>query len=106
MQELKKDRNENGCGVESVLVWHALPGYWLGVDENSTSFPNSKTYYPKFSHGIVQNDPSILREQSIENGIGLAEPSQFYNEYHSSLVSLGIDGVKVRELLVLSSILD
>lgn len=49
---LKEPRLKGGGGVESVLAWHALPGYWLGVDERCFSYLHAKTYFPKFSRYV------------------------------------------------------
>ncbi len=96
------DDNDDGGGngLEAVLAWHALPGYWLGLaneEENSNyGGPASTLHYPHFSTDIIENDLSLLKEKSILKGIGIAkDPRTFYDEYHSFLQSCGFDGVKV-----------
>lgn len=83
-----------------VYVWHAILGYWGGVLPTSETI---KKYNPKIVN-LVQS-PGNLRNvicgtlYSLERaGVGIIDPSKiydFYNDYHSYLVSRGVDGVKV-----------
>ncbi|GAA5807534.1 hypothetical protein MFLAVUS_000897 [Mucor flavus] len=65
--------------VEFVGVWHALWGYWNGIDE---TFGKDYDYY-----SAIDNK---------NNKIGLiGNPKKFYNEFYSFLSDAGIDFVKV-----------
>ncbi|KAG2235893.1 hypothetical protein INT48_008196 [Thamnidium elegans] len=65
--------------VESVGVWHALWGYWNGIDE---------TFGKDYDHYSVTD--------SKKNKIGLiGNPKKFYYEFYSFLSDAGIDFVKV-----------
>ncbi len=89
-----------GMGLDAVLAWHALPGYWLGLsneeENNKYQGPDTTLYYPHFSTNIIENDFSTTKEQSIIKGIGIANnPAIFYEQYHSFIDRSGFDGVKV-----------
>jgi raffinose synthase len=92
--------SNEGCGLDHVFAWHALSGYWLGlsseIENDSYVGPKTSLYYPHFSSSIIENDASLIKELSIQEGIGIAENATlFYNQYHSYLESCGFDGVKV-----------
>ena len=94
-----KSRSEE-LGLDAVLAWHALPGYWLGLangkENDEYDGPNTTLHYPHFSKNIIDNDSSITNEHSIIKGIGIANnATKFYDEYHSFLEECGFDGVKV-----------
>ncbi len=94
------DNQTSSSGLEAVLAWHALPGYWLGLanDEEHSAYcgPAAKLHFPHFSTNIIENDASLLLEKSITKGIGIANnPTIFYDQYHSFLQLCGFDGVKV-----------
>lgn len=93
---LKAPYDKGGGGVQSVLAWHALPGYWLGVNETSFEDFDANTYFPKFPSGILKNDPSAAKEQSVNKGIGIpGNAANFFQKYHSFLSKAGVDGIKV-----------
>ena len=92
--------------IKAILAWHTLPGYWLGIDEKMLLFSTenhnnndkevSSLYLPRFPSGIVENDPSALKEHSVTKGIRIPnDMSNFYNTYHRYLRDCGIDGIKV-----------
>ena len=103
------DKIKKLYSIDTVLVWHALTGYWLGLHSSvpilneANQQPNSDTitsqlYRPKFPSGIVQNDPSSLTEAS--NGLGIGIPDDidhFYTRFYGELLqqTSNIDGVKV-----------
>jgi hypothetical protein len=84
--------------VDAFLVWHTLTGYWLGLNPYSSSVPPATLHRPKFSRGILRNDPSTLNEASLSHGVGIADdPFDFFYRYHSEYLfgECDIDGVKV-----------
>ncbi|GJN27258.1 hypothetical protein PR202_gb15264 [Eleusine coracana subsp. coracana] len=87
-------------GVKYVYAWHALLGYWGGVLATSNAMKkyNPKLVYPVQSPGNVANLRDIAMD-SLENfGVGVIDPAKiydFYNDQHSYLTSVGVDGVKV-----------
>ncbi|XP_010554842.1 PREDICTED: probable galactinol--sucrose galactosyltransferase 2 [Tarenaya hassleriana] len=86
--------------VKFVYVWHALAGYWGGVNPVATGMEHydSALAYPVQSPGVLGNQPDIVMDSLTVHGLGLVHPKKvlnFYNELHSYLASCGVDGVKV-----------
>jgi raffinose synthase len=100
-------------GVDNFLVWHAVQGYWQGVDADH---PGLQRFKPEWRHmvvppGVSHIDPEMRLVQRISStlvstfaamkrryGFGLVPPahiSAFYEEYHAYLSDQGVDGIKV-----------
>jgi raffinose synthase len=84
-------------GVRSVVVWHAVHGYWGGIDAESLPAygvePAARSYSEEvLAHGPKWNDqywgPVVGRPARAQLGA-------FYSDYHQYLASQGVDGVKV-----------
>eukprot|EP00268_Persea_americana_P040157 TRINITY_DN39801_c0_g1_i6.p1 TRINITY_DN39801_c0_g1~~TRINITY_DN39801_c0_g1_i6.p1 ORF type:complete len:359 (+),score=47.89 TRINITY_DN39801_c0_g1_i6:624-1700(+) len=87
-------------GLKYVYVWHALMGYWGGVDPNApgTKKYNSKLLYPVQFPGNLANRRDIAMDSLEKYGVGTIDPAkayEFYDDLHSYLVSQNVDGVKV-----------
>lgn len=81
-------------------MWHALAGYWGGVQPSSEALKkyNPKLQYPVQSPGNVGNIRDIAMDSLEKYGVGVVDPKKaydFYNDMHSYLASSGVDGVKV-----------
>ena len=116
--------------IKHMLVWHTLSGYWGGVEvevevevntsSSETAYPSSHTasplspYKPMVTYPML---PSTLQRMSVANaldsepfstnGIGLVHPDivdEFFMDYHRTLKSMGVDGVKVDAQSVLASL--
>ncbi|GFP88423.1 probable galactinol--sucrose galactosyltransferase 2 [Phtheirospermum japonicum] len=99
LRELVKFIKEN-YGVKYIYVWHALVGYWGGLFPSSEKMKkyNPKITYPVQSPGNVGNIRDIAMDSLEKYGVGLIDPDkvyEFYNDLHSYLSSIGINGVKV-----------
>ncbi|KAL1554637.1 putative galactinol--sucrose galactosyltransferase 2 [Salvia divinorum] len=86
--------------VKYVYVWHALAGYWGGVQPSGPGMEHYETAlaYPVQSPGVLGNQPDIVMDSLAVHGLGLVHPKKvfnFYNELHAYLASCGVDGVKV-----------
>ncbi|XP_057770328.1 probable galactinol--sucrose galactosyltransferase 2 [Salvia miltiorrhiza] len=86
--------------VKYVYVWHALAGYWGGVQPSGSGMEHYETAlaYPVQSPGVLGNQPDIVMDSLAVHGLGLVHPKKvfnFYNELHAYLSSCGVDGVKV-----------
>ncbi|KAL6505977.1 putative galactinol--sucrose galactosyltransferase 2 [Orobanche hederae] len=86
--------------VKFVYVWHALAGYWGGVQPAGPGMEHYETAlaYPVQSPGVLGNQPDIIMDSLAVHGLGLVHPKKvfnFYNELHAYLASCGVDGVKV-----------
>ncbi|KAL3534300.1 hypothetical protein ACH5RR_002761 [Cinchona calisaya] len=95
VEEAKQHHN-----VKYVYVWHALAGYWGGVQPAGAGLEHYDTAlaYPVSSPGVMGNQPDIVMDSLAVHGLGLVHPKKvfnFYNELHSYLASCGVDGVKV-----------
>ncbi|CAK9157183.1 unnamed protein product [Ilex paraguariensis] len=94
------DEAKEHHNVKYVYVWHALAGYWGGVQPAGAGMEHydSALAYPVQSPGILGNQPDIVMDSLAVHGLGLVHPKKvfnFYNELHSYLASCGVDGVKV-----------
>lgn len=101
-ETVKKAKAEHG--IKYFLVWHAIAGYWAGVDLDS---PDLFKYMPKRARlnappGIVEVDPDMKMFfrvcRFMNKRFGVVPPEHiraFYDDYHSYLRSQGVDGVKV-----------
>lgn len=92
------DKAKNEYGVKSFFVWHAIMGYWGGVDVDS---PSMAEYSPRLS---VAKHPDTYKmidekawsyEQFPFGIIDVDKAYDFYNGYHSYLKGEGVDGVKI-----------
>ncbi|KAL2483121.1 putative galactinol--sucrose galactosyltransferase 2 [Forsythia ovata] len=95
VEEAKQRHN-----VKYVYVWHALAGYWGGVQPAGPGMEHYDTAlaYPVQSPGVLGNQPDIVMDSLAVHGLGLVHPKKvfnFYNELHAYLASCGVDGVKV-----------
>lgn len=94
------DSIKQNMNVKYVYMWHALAGYWGGVLPSSDAMKryNPKLAYPIQSPGNTGNLRDIAMDSLEKYGVGIIDPQNlydFYNDYHSYLVSCGVDGVKV-----------
>lgn len=85
-------------GVQHIYVWHALCGYWGGVRPMSKDLPDSVVVAPVLTPGLELTMEDLAVDKIVNNGVGLVLPekiTEFYENLHSHLASVGIDGVKV-----------
>jgi raffinose synthase len=84
-------------GIQSFVVWHAVHGYWGGVD--AEALPGYGV-----SSALRNYSPEVLGHLSTANdshwGTSVGRPScagllAFYDDYHRYLAEQGVDGVKV-----------
>ncbi|XP_074577061.1 putative galactinol--sucrose galactosyltransferase 2 [Curcuma longa] len=95
--------------IKYVYVWHALMGYWGGVDPNApeTKKYNSKIVYPVQSPGNLSHLRDLTMDCMEMYGVGMIDPSkifEYYDDQHSYLRSQNVDGVKVDVQNVLETI--
>ncbi len=82
-------------GVKQFYVWHALLGYWGGIEPNSSDMQKYgvKYYQKRYSDHLKKAAISTYEEI-----LGVPDQDKvfsFYNDYHKSLAKAGVDGVKV-----------
>ncbi len=82
--------------VETFIVWHAIGGYWGGVDDDALYGYDVRSVERRYGPGIEHHAPGI--EQWWGNVPGIVPPRQiyrFYQDYHRHLRRQGVDGIKV-----------
>lgn len=85
-------------GVEKFFVWHAIGGYWGGMDPKAEAMKKYAPVLSKAIHtdGIRALNPVRWEQERFDFGIAAPEKfAEFYDDYHSYLKSQGVDGVKV-----------
>ncbi|MGD1084853.1 MAG: Sip1-related alpha-galactosidase, partial [Verrucomicrobiota bacterium] len=83
--------------VRTFLVWHAVIGYWGGVDGKSLPAYGVHEATRDFSKSILQMHPE-LNTNWWGPKVGVVPSGQiakFYDDYHRRLQAQGVDGVKV-----------
>lgn len=82
--------------VEQFLVWHALYGYWGGVDGEALPGYGVRSIARAFSPGILSYLPDF--DTWWGGAVGFVAPEEacrFFQDYHRHLRLQGVDGVKV-----------
>ncbi len=93
-------------GVSTLLVWHALIGYWGGLDEQALARYRPRTVARSFGPAILEQDPTWnVRPWGAVVGVPAAEHvAAFFRDYHQSLAAQGVDGVKVDNQAMLEAV--
>lgn len=92
--------------VETFLVWHAMQGYWGGVDAAAFSAFSVADQTRQFGEGILAHAPAF-NQLWWGNLVGLVLPRdihRFFDQYHRSLSDEGVDGVKVDSQALLEGV--
>ncbi|KAF2109244.1 raffinose synthase protein-like protein Sip1 [Lophiotrema nucula] len=71
--------------VKHIAVWHALFGYWGGVDPNGKIAKEYKTITVKKKDGVSGGEMTVVAEEDV---------GRFYNDFYQFLNSVGIDSIK------------
>ena len=83
-------------GIETFLVWHAVMGYWVGVDGESLPAYAVHDLPRDYSLDLLGYAPDLNNWFSKQVGVpGIAAIHRFYHDYHRHLRMQGVDGVKV-----------
>jgi len=77
-------------GVEFFGIWHALNGYWGGVDPRS---PLGKRYAIFKSKGLIR--PWLGNKRDPVYLVDPQQAERFFTEFHDTLKAGGVDLVKV-----------
>lgn len=83
-------------GLDKFWVWHAVDGYWGGIDPEVFAEYRPKKI-PHKTHGYCQ--ATGWYEYRRQPGMGLTLPTvrvnDFFDRFHAFLASVGVDGVKI-----------
>jgi len=84
-------------GIDYFFVWHALNGYWGGVDPDSFPEYNITLQKRSYNEDICGKDPKF-NEYCWGKTAGVVSEKDIYlfmNDFHRFLKQHGVDGVKV-----------
>lgn len=92
--------------VKQFIVWHALMGYWGGIDEETLAAYAPRTVARSFGPGILKMNPSWnVQPWGAVVGVPSGEKvASFYDDYHRRLAEQGVDGVKVDNQAMLEAV--
>ncbi len=82
--------------IETFLVWHAIGGYWAGVDADALPDYGVEDLPRRYSEAVSHYAPDLLKW--FEPDSGVVPPDhvhRFYQDYHRHLRLQGVDGVKI-----------
>ena len=82
-------------GITSLLVWHAMNGYWGGVDPEAFPDYNVPMGTRKLSPGILSHIKELTYWGKTVGVVSTDDIGRFFDSYHAHLKSHGVDGVKV-----------
>jgi raffinose synthase len=93
-------------GVEFFFVWHAMIGYWGGVDRAGLPDYGVVDQVRGFGEGVMAHKPTFNHDwwSSLVGLVPAAHVARFFDDYHSYLESQGVDGVKVDNQAVLEGV--
>jgi len=94
-------------GIETFMVWHAVIGYWGGVDGEALPGYGVREVARRSSPTIGAAQPTLPDWWGHLCGVvPSATIGRFYSDYHRHLRSQGVDGVKVDNQAVLETVAD
>ncbi|HEV8245897.1 MAG TPA: Sip1-related alpha-galactosidase, partial [Polyangiaceae bacterium] len=84
-------------GVRTFLVWHAVHGYWGGIDAEALPDYGVETALRWYSPEVLSHAPDLNCDW-WGSCVGRPSPAglaRLYDDYHRYLGTQGVDGVKV-----------
>lgn len=93
-------------GVQTFLVWHAIIGYWGGVDGEALPGYGVVEQPRRFGEGIMAHMPRCNEDWwgALVGLVPEQHVDRFFDDYHRSLAQQGVDGVKVDNQAVLEAL--
>lgn len=86
------EKAKNEFGINSIMVWHAVMGYWCGCKADDLGM--SEDVSMKYSSAL-QSDADSMNRQFFHHPVKPEKATQFYDSFHKYLKSNGISGVKI-----------
>ena len=92
--------------IRTFLVWHALNGYWGGVDGGALPGYDVLDVARSYGPGILQHEPGMNVEYwgPLAGLVPAGQIGRFMDDYHRLLQAEGVDGVKVDNQAVIESL--
>lgn len=84
-------------GVRSFVVWHAVHGYWGGIDAGAFADYGVENRLRWYSPEVLAHQPAFNQDwwgAEVGRPAGARLPA-FFDDYHRYLAAQGVDGVKV-----------
>ncbi|MBI4787247.1 MAG: hypothetical protein HY782_09395 [Chloroflexi bacterium] len=93
-------------GIESFLVWHAITGYWSGVDGDALPGYDAQTIARSFSPAMLRYLPQANSDDwgATVGLVPIETVYRFFQDYYRHLRLQGVDGVKVDTQAVLEGL--
>jgi raffinose synthase len=100
------ERCKRDYGIRTFIVWHAMQGYWGGVDGDALGGYGVVDQTRQFGDGILFHMPTFNHEWwgSLVGFVPAANAARFFDDYHRALAAEGVDGVKVDSQAVLEGV--
>jgi raffinose synthase len=93
-------------GIRRFLVWHAIVGYWGGVDSKGLPGYGVLDAHRNYGPDLLAHLPNANHEPWGQR-CGLVPPrhaERFFDDYHAALAAAGVDGVKIDNQAVLEAL--
>jgi raffinose synthase len=92
--------------IRTFLVWHALNGYWGGVDGSELPGYQVQDVARSYGPGILRHEPMLNVEYwgPLAGLVPAEQIGRFMDDYHRRLQAQGVDGVKVDNQAVIESL--
>jgi len=93
-------------GVRTFLCWHAVIGYWGGVDGEKMPEYGVVDQTRQFGEGVLRHSPTFNQQWwgNLVGHVPSTHIERFYDDFHRSLAEQGVDGVKVDSQAVLEAV--
>jgi len=95
-------------GVQSVLVWHTIVGYWGGISQGLSAERGyaAVEQVRHFGEGVLSHMPRANHDWwgELVGFVPEGSIARFFDEYHGTLSQQGVDGVKVDSQAVLEAL--
>jgi raffinose synthase len=100
------ERAKRDYGIRTFVVWHAMQGYWGGVDGGAFPHYGVVEQTRQFGEDVLFHVPPF-NHQWWGNLVGFVpadHAARFFDDYHRALAADGVDGVKVDSQAVLEGV--
>ena len=86
------EKAKNEYGINSIMVWHAVMGYWAGCGIDGLGIKDDVSM--KYSSAL-QSGADDMNRQFFHHPVSPEKALEFYDSFHKYLSLNGIKGVKI-----------